>query len=115
MARRRFNNSWSNPCQVKEPVKGEYIVEEDTLLTPRQILYKYSLGLPVDGVLVQDSEYYLPPDDLTDFIPNAGEEADDVPKPSLRKEGFGNENRQKSSADASKGSSEADADAKPAE
>lgn len=78
MAARRFNSQFNFTSVVGEPTKGDYIVERDTFLSPRDILRKYSLGLPIgDTALVQDEEYEDMPDDLVDLFPNAGE--DDSP------------------------------------
>lgn len=81
MAVLRFNSQFNPHDVVGEPCKGDYIVERDSFLSPRDILRKYSLGLPIgDSALIQDEEYEDYPDDLTDMFPNAGEEvpADEV-------------------------------------
>ena len=77
MAVRRFNSQFNFNDVVGECPKGDYIVERDTFLSPRDILRKYSLGLPIgESALVQDEEYELPPDDLVDLFPSAGDDSD---------------------------------------
>lgn len=75
MAVQRFNTIFNPHFIEGEPCKGDYIIERDNFLSPRDILRKYSLGLPIgDDALMQDEEYEDMPDDLTDIFPNAGED-----------------------------------------